>query len=186
MAKRFRPRHFDKDAKHMYKFGTMSMVYWDMAEQFRRMASEELQEKFYSRYVIPVIIMYCSAVEALIHEQLAVREGGTDDEELHSEIGRLKRENLQDKIMPAFELFADGGETLDENVVGNFIALLQLRNAFIHFKPDWDANLLDWPQRLEAALNRSKQEPVDPDWTINFNTGHTMDWAEETTKAITS
>jgi hypothetical protein len=88
--------------------------------------------------------------------------------------------------MPAFELFADGGETLDENVVGNFIALLQLRNAFIHFKPDWDANLLDWPQRLEAALNRSKQEPVDPDWTINFNTGHTMDWAEETTKAITS
>jgi hypothetical protein len=41
----------------MYKFGTMSMVYWDMAEQFRRMASEELQEKFYSRYVnIPRLV----------------------------------------------------------------------------------------------------------------------------------
>ncbi|HMB93324.1 MAG TPA: hypothetical protein VKP65_20905 [Rhodothermales bacterium] len=184
MAKRFRPSYFREKDEHLFKFGTMSMVYWDMAEEFRRVASEDLQENFYSRLAIPAIIIYCSTVEALINEQLAIQEAYTDDEDLQSEISRLKEENLQRKIKPAFKLFANGAQNLSENVVGNFIALVQLRNDFIHFRPDWDANLFDWPLRLKAAYERSKRELVDSDWTIYFNTKPILDWSEETTRAI--
>ena len=121
-----------------------------------------------------------------INEQLAVKEGHSYDKDFHAEIARLKREDLQKKIKPAFTLFANGQEALDEDVHGNFIALVQLRNEFIHYKPDWDATLLDWPLRLQAALDRSKQKPVDSDWTVNFNTKPILDWAKESTEAILS
>jgi len=161
----------------------MSTVYWDMAEESRLSALEEFSERVYSRHVISAIIMYCSSVEALINEQLAVEEGGATDPGLREQLAKLKDSGIKDKIQPAFRFFATikQNETLSASPLNNFLALAELRNAFVHYKPDWKADLYQWPHRIRSAFERSKLQPVNADWIVNFTTKPVLEWARETT-----
>jgi len=187
MSKCFIPKLFKFKGEHEFIFGTMSKVYWDLAEEFYSFASQEFEKDvLYSKYVLPSIIFYCSCVEANINEQLAVYEGNLKDSKVIQVVAELKNNGIKKKISPTFEIFSQESERnkVVEKTLYDFYALTELRNAFVHFKPDWDSNIYKWPKRIKDAFQKSKIDPFDPDWTVNFRSKEIIEWARGNTKSI--
>jgi hypothetical protein len=186
----FKPKEFT-DQTSLFTLATISASYWDLAEEFRKQALEQLDthDNLYSVYVFPAIIFYCSALEALINENLALRENSTSDQALRSEITQLKTgggeyRSVVAKLRRTYELFAGQGQVpLDEEIVQNFVALSELRNAIIHYCPDY-VDILRWPERLKQAFLRSGVDPSVADWTITFRSRTVLDWSCQTAKSL--
>lgn len=173
-----------------FVLATMSMAYWDLAYEFNRKALTELHDggKQYSIYVFPAIIMYCSSVEALVNESLALFEQNLTDQDSLDDLRRLRRalrpyNNIPSKFKRAYELLSHGTAQLDNSVLESYQALNQVRNAIIHYCPEY-IDILEWPHNLRQALSLSGVQPIPADWTISFRSPKVLEWADEASKRI--
>jgi len=189
----FKPRQFGETTS-LFSLATMSMSYWDLGEEFRTKAIQDIESgksAFYSVYVFPAIIMYCSAVEALINESLALLEEQTKDQPLIDDIRSVRKglnsyRDILSKIRRAHELLSQiHHSAIQEESLQNYQALAELRNAIIHYSPDY-VDVHHWPQKLKQALERSKVRPVLGDWTITFRTKEVLLWSNETSRTLIS
>lgn len=187
----FKPKEFTNSTS-LFTLATISTSYWDLAEEFRKQALDQMNPtngSIYSVYVFPAIIFYCSALEALINENLALLENQTSDNELRSEITQVKTSNgafraITTKLRRSHELFNHTGQAaLEEDILQNYAALAELRNAIVHYCPEY-VDILHWPERLKQAFQRSGVDPLAADWTITFRSGTVLEWARETTKSL--
>lgn len=186
MSRTFKPRHFDRESQSPYRLPTMSMAYWDWAEEFYTKAIEVFNSELnpgYSKNVFFAVIMYFACLESLINEELARVEKETD-EEGKEEVLRLRNESMSNKIEPAYELFTRSKGKLSSSTLDNFRALNDLRNLILHYNPEPDVDILNWPSRLGNVLGRTGQEPIEADWTITFRKKKVLEWYRETTKEI--
>jgi len=140
MNKHFTPKQNETDKPELnFGHGTMSMAYWDLAEEFNSSAKKQFKGgKEYSKYVFPTIIFYCSSFEAYLNEQLALLKHNQPSHEARQYINCLKDGGIKKKIKPAFELFSKNTDNnaLDESTFKEFLAIIELRNAVVHYKPD--------------------------------------------------
>ncbi|MBU1717424.1 MAG: hypothetical protein KKG70_17660 [Proteobacteria bacterium] len=187
MINSFTPDKFKHIPPNIFGSGTLSKMYWDFAQEFYLISEQEFKNgSLYSNYVIPAIIFYCSCVEANINEQLAIQEGFVHDCEEKNKIFSLKKEGLKKKVKLSFEMFRQCAkkEHINKTIIDDFLALAEVRNAFVHFKPDWDSNLFNWPMRLKAAFQKSEIDPKVADWTVVFCSKIFIDWTRDKTKSI--
>lgn len=191
--KTFKPKEFG-NTQSLFSLGTMSTSYWDLAEEFKEKVIDDIDSHktgIYSKYAFPAIIMYCSAVEALINESLSLKGSQTTDGQLAGSIAAIKNglddnRDLLAKTKNAYKsLSRDSSATIDENILQNFRALSEVRNAIVHYNPDF-IDVHNWPIRLQEALKRSRVEPIMGDWTITFRTKPVLLWAEATGKTLIS
>ena len=190
--KLFKPRQFEQ-RRSLFSLGTMSMSYWDLAEEFKARAIEDLDHKpaLYSIYVFPSIIMYCATVEALINENLAILGSQTDDQAIQDDIRSIRRgldpyRELPARLRRAYEVLNKATQPpVTDEILQDFQALSELRNAIIHYCPEY-VDVLQWPQRLRQVLERSNAPPVEADWTITFRTKPVLLWADQTSKRLIS
>jgi len=187
----FKPKEFT-DTISLFTLATISTSYWDLAEEFRRQALDQMDPangSMYSVYVFPAIIFYCSALEALINENLALLENQSSNKVLRSEITQLKTSTgdfraITAKLKRSYELFNRNGQpALEEDILHNYAALAELRNAIVHYCPDY-VDILHWPERLKQAFQRSGVNPSPADWTITFRSKTVLEWSHETAKSL--
>lgn len=187
----FKPKEFT-DATSLFTLATISTSYWDLAQEFRGLALDQMKPangSIYSVYVFPAIIFYCSALEALINENLALLESQPSNEVLRSEITQLKTSTgdfrgIIAKLKRSYELFNRNGQPpLEEDMLQNYAALSELRNAIVHYCPDY-VDILHWPERLKQAFERSGVDPSRADWTITFRSKIILEWSHETVKSL--
>lgn len=187
MSRTFKPRHFGGDAKSPFSLATMSMAYWDWAEEFYSKAIEDFNSEKnpgYSKNVFLAIIMYFACLESLINEELARVEKVIEEEEIKKEIAHLRTESISNKFEPAYELLPRSNGNLNSSVVNNFRALKDLRNLIFHYNPEPEVDILNWPTKLRHVLGRTDQEPFQADWTITFRKKKVLEWYRETIKKI--
>ncbi len=73
---------------------------------------------------------------------------------------------------------------IKENIIQEYLALSELRNAILHYNPEF-GNIYNYPLRLKAAFSRAKVKPIKGgDWVITFQTKIVLTWAKETIKNI--
>lgn len=177
-----------KNEDSLFSFGTVSNTYWDFAGKMESKAFEELRTRYNSFYVFPTIVFYCATFEALLNEGLTKLL--LHDESLEDKIDEIKNSrneyrDLAKKIkMCAEYLDREKIGVIDENISQEYIALTELRNAILHFNPEF-GGLSNYPMKLQAAFNRSKVKAIhSADWIETFKTQTVLDWAKETTKNI--
>lgn len=187
----FKPKQFT-DSTSLFTLATISTSYWDLAEEFQKQALDQLDTgngAAYSVYVFPAIVFYCSAVEALINENLSLLENQTSENELRSEITRVKTgsgdfRTIVPKLRRSYELFnRTGRPAIDDDTLQNYAALAELRNAIVHYCPDY-VDILHWPERLKQAFKRSGVDLLAADWTITFRSKTVLEWSRDTTKCL--
>jgi hypothetical protein len=174
----------------MFTLATISTSYWDLAEEFAKQAIAQFNttsRHAYSVYVFPAILFYCSAVEALINENLALLEGQKIEDAKRQRISEVKKgvgefRDAISKLREACNLLSrTGTDRIEDDVLQNYQALVELRNAIVHYCPDY-IDILNWPLRLRQALQRSGVEPTVGDWTITFRSQVVLNWAQDTAK----
>ncbi len=185
----FTPREFEnKDS--LFAFGTMSTVYWDFALLMAKQATLEFESEFKplkSFFVFPSIIFFCAAFEALLNEGLS-REllyDRKDQEELENiKDGKGEFKDLIKRIKASGKtLDRDNIGEIDENVLQEFKALSELRNAIIHYNPHF-GGIFQWSSKLISIFERSKVEAIEGDWTETFRRREVLSWAKETVQSI--
>lgn len=187
--KTFTPRKLEnKDS--LFAFGTMSTVYWDFAELMSKQAKSEFESEFKpikSFFVFPAIIFYCASFEALLNE-------GISRELLYKKDSEEKCVNIKDakgdykdlvkRIRAAAEILdRDKKGDVNENILNEFKALSELRNAIIHYNPHF-GGIFQWSSKLISSFERSKVEAIEGDWTETFRRREILYWARETTENI--
>lgn len=177
-----------KKAKSLFSFGTMSTAYWDFATEMELKAVNQFHSQFSSFYVFPAIIFYCASFEALLNEGLTKILLYSKNKE--EEIDKIK--NAQDDYRDVSKKVRICANYLDrknqgninENILQEYIALSELRNAIIHYNPEF-GSIFFYPPRLQAAFGRSKVKAVSGgDWIETFKTKVVLDWAKETIRNI--
>jgi hypothetical protein len=177
-----------KNKKSLYSFGTMSATYWNFAIEMETKALYQINSQFTSFYSFPTIIFYCSTFEAILNEglnKILLYEKSDQDEINKIKNGEDVYRNLAKKIKACAKyLDRENQGNIKENIIQEYIALSELRNAIIHFNPEF-GSIFHYPPRLKAALGRSKISPVEgADWVVTFETEGALDWAKETIKNI--
>lgn len=183
----FIPKELEKE-KSIFSFGTMSKAYWDFAIEMETSANNQLKKQFSTFYVFPAIIFYCASFEALLNEGLT--EILLYDKSKEEEINNIKNANgeyrdvsKKVKICARYLDRKNEGD-IDENILQEYIALSEVRNAIIHYNPEF-GSIFHYPPRLEAAFIRSKVKVViGGDWVETFKTKVVLYWAKETIKNI--
>jgi len=183
----FIPKELEK-AKSLFSFGTMSTAYWDFATEMELKAVNKFHSQFSSFYVFPAIIFYCASFEALLNEGLTKILLYSKNKE--EEIDKIK--NAQDDYRDVSKKVRICANYLDrknqgninENILQEYIALSELRNAIIHYNPEF-GSIFHYPPRLQAAFGRSKVKAASGgDWIETFKTKVVLDWAKDTIRCI--
>ena len=185
----FKPKEFT-DLRSMFSLATISTSYWDLAEEFGKQAITQFNstsQHAYSIYVFPAILFYCSSVEALINEHLALLEDRTTEHAKRKRISDAKRgigdfRGAIPKLKEACNLLSlTGTDRIEDDVLQNYQALTELRNAIVHYCPDY-VDVLNWPLKLRQALQKSGADPTLADWTITFRSQVVLNWAQDTAR----
>lgn len=185
----FKPKEFI-DLRSMFVLSTISTSYWDLAEEFSKQAIAQFNsnsQHAYSIYVFPAILFYCSSVEALINENLALLEGRITEEAKRKRISEAKQgigdfRRAIPKLVEACNLLSPTGtDRIDDDILQNYQALVELRNAIVHYCPDY-IDVLNWPLRLRQALQHSGADPTVADWTITFRSKVVLNWSQDTAR----
>jgi hypothetical protein len=183
----FIPKELEK-VKPFYSFGTMSTVYWDFATEMQENANKQFTTQFSSFYVFPTIVFYCASFEALLNEGLTAIL--LYDKSKEEEIDKIKnaRGDYKDKATKVKEcatyLDKKNEGIINENILQEYIALSELRNAIVHYNPQF-GSIFHYPPRLESAFTLSKVKAiVGADWVETFKTKIVLDWAKETIRNI--
>ena len=185
--KLFIPKELEK-AKSFFAFGTMSKAYWDFATEMESNAVNKFKTQFSSIYVFPAIVFYCASFEALLNEGLTkiLLHDKSKEEEINiikNSQGEYRDVSKKVKVCASY-LDRKGQGNINENILQEYNALSELRNAIIHYNPEF-GSLFHYPPRLEAAFNRSKVKAVSGgDWVETFKTKIVLNWAKETIKNI--
>jgi len=166
----------------------MSTTYWDFAVEMEAKAYDQFNSQYTSFYTFPTIIFYCSTFEAILNEGLT--KILLNDKSKEDEINKIKDgddiyRNLAKKIKACAKILDRKNQgDIKENIIQEYIALSELRNAIIHYNPEF-GSIFHYPPRLKAALSRSKAKPISGgDWVVTFETKATLNWAKETIKNI--
>jgi hypothetical protein len=134
--------------------------------------------------------MYMSSFEAFLQEMLAISrtksEGSAqpDTARIIGMIDELKNEReFKKSTINTFRIFNRNNVTIRPSSAEfqNLFALEELRNAVIHYNPEF-IEYAYWPVRLEHALQRTKIEVLNAGWVTNFSRPEIADWARETVK----
>ncbi|MCB9207562.1 MAG: hypothetical protein H6611_09705 [Ignavibacteriales bacterium] len=185
----FTPRDLEKK-ESSFAFGTMSKTYWDFALLMEKQATLEYDSEskpIRSFFVFPAIIFFCATFEALLNEGISIEllddhEDKEDLEKIKDGIGEFR------SIIPRIKASAkilDGdciGE-FDENILQEYNALTELRNAIIHYNSHFDG-IFQWSSKLISSFERSKVEALEGDWTETFRKKEVLVWAKETSSRI--
>ncbi len=183
----FIPKELENE-NPFFSFGTMSTTYWDFANEMNSKATNQLSSQFTSFYVLPTIVFYCSTFEALLNEGLTKKL--LYDNRNEEEINKIK--NSQDdyrdttKKIKACAKYLDRKKlgSIKENIIQEYIALSELRNAIIHYNPEF-GSIFHYPPRLKVTLSRAKVKPIKGgDWVVTFETKVILNWAKNTIKNI--
>ena len=136
----------------------------------------------------PAIILYCSSVEALVNERFSLKEKSAPEN--CKSLITIIRDGLDDnrslsyKIKNAHQILSEGCTAkLGDATLQNFVALIDVRNAFIHYNPDF-GDVFEWPKRLENALKRSRVKQIVGNWDYTFRTMPFVTWAYNTTSEM--
>lgn len=169
-------------------FGTASRMYWDFATKMESKAIEEFKTKYNTFYVFPTIVFYCATFEALLNEGLTKLL--LYDKSIESKIDEIKscRNEYRDiaKKIKICAKYLDRKKIgiIDENIIQEYIALVELRNAILHYNPEF-GGLSNYPRKLQAAFDRSKVKAIiGADWIETFKTQVVLNWTTETVKNI--
>ena len=179
----FIPREL-KNEESFFSFGTASKMYWDFAVKMETKATEELKSIYNSFYVFPTIVFYCATFEALLNEgltKLLLYDKNIGDEIDEIKNCRNEYRDLAKKIKICAE-YLDRKKigVINENILQEYIALNELRNAILHYNPEF-GGLSKYPIKLQAAFNRSKIKAIrGADWVETFKTKPALKWANET------
>ena len=177
-----------KNQNSFFSFGTVSKMYWDFTKKMESLANEEFKSRYNSFYVFPTIVFYCASFEALLNEDLTklLLYDKSEEEEIDA-IKNCRNEyrDLAKKVkVSAKYLDKKKSGTIDESFLQEYIALSELRNAIIHYNPEF-GGIFNYPLRLQAALNHSKVKAIDgADWVETFKTKTVLIWSKETIKNI--
>jgi len=185
--KAFTPKELEK-VDPFFSFGTMSTAYWDFATEMEANANKQFDKQFSSFYVFPTIVFYCASFEALLNEGLTAIL--LYDKSKEEEIDKIKNaqgdyRDMAKKVKEcATYLDKKNKGIINENILQEYIALSELRNAIIHYNPQF-GSIFHYPPRLESAFARSKVKAiVGGDWVETFKTKIVLDWAKESIKNI--
>jgi len=183
----FIPKELEKE-KSLFSFGTMSMAYWNFATEMEVKAINQFNSQFSSFYVFPTIIFYCASFEAFLNEGLTTIL--LVDKSKEEEVNKIKNAqgDFRDvsKKVKVCGIYLDRKNegSINENILQEYIALSELRNAIIHYNPEF-GSIFHYPPRLEATFGRSKVKATKGgDWIETFKTKVVLDWAKETIKNI--
>jgi len=185
----FTPRKL-KNKDSIFAFGTMSTVYWDFALLMEKQAILEFDSELKpirSFFVFPSIIFFCASFEAFLNEGLS-REllyDRKDKEELENiKDGKGEFKDLIKRIKTSAQILDRNSiGKIDENVLQEFKALSELRNAIIHYNPHF-GGIFQWSSKLISTFERSKVNAVEGDWTETFRRKEILIWSKETIKNI--
>lgn len=185
--KSFIPKEL-KNKKAFFSFGTMSTAYWDFAVKMESMALEEFTSQPTSFFVFPATIFYCASFEALLNEGLTkilLYDKSNENEINKIKAGQEDYKNLVKKIkICAAYLDRKKQGIIQENIILEYVALSEVRNAIVHYNPVF-GSIFHYPPRLEAAFNRSKSKAIiGADWAVTFETKIVLSWARKTAKNI--
>jgi hypothetical protein len=183
VSKVFIPKELEEE-KSLFSFGTMSKAYWDFATEMESKALNQLTLQSISFYVFPTIIFYCASFDALLNEgltNLRLNKMRTEDE-----IDCVK--NIQDiiKRIKVAAIYLDKKQkgVIKENILHEYKALTELRNAIAHYNPEF-GSVFYFPLRLKEAFSRSKVKPIKgSDWVETFETEIVLLWAKKTIKEM--
>lgn len=183
----FIPKDLEKK-QSLFSFGTMSTTYWDFANEMGLKANDQFISQASSFYVFPAIVFYCASFEALLNEGLTKillydKNKASELEPIKFSKGDFRDISKKVKVCAQY-LDRRGQGKVDENIMQEYIALSELRNAIIHYNPEFGSVFI-YPQRLEASFNRSKvKASLGGDWVETFKTKIVLDWSKETVKNI--
>ena len=179
-----------KNEDSFFSFGTASKAYWDFATKMKIEAIKEFKSQYCSFYVFPAIVFYCASFEALLNEDLTKLL--LYNKNITYEVETIKncRDEYRDlaKKIKVCAKFLDrkGIGSLDENILQEYIALTELRNAILHYNPEF-GGLSIYPMRLQEAYKRAKVKALKgADWYESFKTSVALKWVKETTENIIS
>ena len=177
-----------KKEKTFFSFGTASRMYWDFAIRMELKAIEEFKIKYNTIYVFPTIVFYCATFEALLNEgltKLLLYDKTIEDKIDEIKNCRNEYRDLAKKIKICGNyLDRKKNGVIDENILQEYIALSEVRNAILHYNPEF-GGLSNYPLKLQAAFNRSKVKAIKgADWVETFKTKPVLDWAKESVKNI--
>jgi hypothetical protein len=177
-----------KNDDSFFSFGTASKMYWDFALKMESEAIKELKSRYNSFYVFPTVVFYCATFEALLNEgltKLLLYNKNYVDEIDEIKNCRNEYRDLARKIRVCAK-YLDRKKigVIDENILQEYIALSEVRNAVLHYNPEF-GGLINYPMKLQAAFNRSKVKAIKgADWVETFKTQPALDWAKEAVKNI--
>jgi hypothetical protein len=183
----FIPKELENE-KTFFSFGTMSTAYWDFAKEMETNANKQFNTQFSSFYVFPTIIFYCASFEALLNEGLTailLYDNSKEEEITTIKNAQGDYRDVAKKIkICATYLDRKSKGIINENILQEYIALSELRNAILHYNPQF-GSIFHYPPRLESAFARSKVKAiVGGDWVETFKTKVVLYWAKETIRNI--
>jgi hypothetical protein len=173
-----------KDKESFFLFGTMSTAYWDFAVKMETMAMDEFSRQPASLFVFPAIIFYCASFEALLNEGLTkilLYDKSNEDEIIKIKAGQKEYGSIEKKIkICASYLDRKKQGVLKDNIIKEYIALAESRNAIIHYNPEY-GSIYNYPPRLLEAFKLSKSLAIEgADWVETFKTNIVLSWAKKT------
>jgi hypothetical protein len=140
----------------------------------------------------PAIVFYVSAVESFINEKLNLTSflmGCQNFSE--SDIAQVReimeKSISRDKIKSCLNIY-----TRDENLAmdfsQDFIDLLGVRHEIIHYVPNLDIHMNQWPNRVGQAIRKSDVQPGRPYslWDQAIRTVKFVEWCYSTAKKFLS
>jgi hypothetical protein len=139
-------------------------------------------------FTFPAIIMYVSAFEAFIQEQLAFALENAQCTQSKSFCTKLKNQEKPYKdfkcwIKEIYKAFDKSNKGIDINsaLYHDLIALRELRNVLVHYNPQFIEHS-KWPYRIQEALNRANISIVNSNWPVTLSQPKVADWAHQTIK----
>lgn len=174
-------------------FMLLSANYFKVANELRIRSHATSDGKYHvSLYTLPSVIMYITAFESYLSENLAGLVHHSDTLLEQETISSLLYQNapfnnFKNWVKETFRILDSSQNGIDTNssVYQNLIALHNLRNMIVHYTPqNIDHN--KWPIKLQDIIRRIEINPFNSGWESNLSTTFVADWAYGTTRdAIT-
>lgn len=124
-----------------------------------------------------------------MNENLTLLENNTSENDIRDKIIQIKMSageyrSIIPKLRKSFELLNHyGHSSLEDKLLQEYSALAEVRNAIIHYCPEY-IDFLNWPERLKQAFHLSGVEPTEADWTVTFRSKTILEWARRTSKSL--
>jgi len=187
-VKIFTPKELNDIPQKLINMRELSSGYFKVACELRDKAHSKEKNIRHHQYVFPAVIMYVSSIEAYLNENLWLSSALIDNNEMKEKINNIKEgfgeyRTFRSRVKAIFEIYNKEGIDTNGETYQNFIALVELRNSAAHYNPIFVEHV-EWPHRLEKALQQSKIEVMNTGWVSNFSNPAVAIWAYETTKSM--